>query len=291
MKTIKGFAAAAMVLLLWGCVLTPGRFDASLDLRRDGSFAYRYEGEIQLLTMHSTLAMLAEGQPWDPKAQRCSDDPPGDKEGDELSDEDLMGGEERDCTAAELEERRAEWEKNRADERAKMETMRAFFGGLDPSDPATVAEFTRRLLTYDGWKRISHKGNGVFDVLYEVKGSADRDFVFPVFPEIDVVIPFVRMSRRTDGALKIAAPAFAQNEEMMGGQAMGAAMAAGAASGGGGLPAAFKRPEGRFTITTDGEILTNNTENGPAAGTGGAKQLRWTVGALDKTKPEALIRL
>jgi hypothetical protein len=294
---LKIVAVGVAALLLWSCILTPGKFDARLDLKRDGSFAYRYEGEIQLLTPHAALDWMAQGDVWDPKAQRCWDEPGDDSGlapvGNEVEvtiDEAMGGGDGRDCTPEELESRRAEWEKRQREQKAQMEAMRGFFGGVDPRDPAAVAEFVRRVTGYDGWKRVVHKGNGVFDVLYEVKGRSDRDFVFPVFPEVDVVIPFVRMSRRTDGSLRIAAPAFSQNEEMLGGPAVGAALAAQAATKGG-LPATFRRPEGRFTVATDGEVLTNNTESGPVAGPAGMKQLIWTVTPLDKKKPEALIRL
>jgi hypothetical protein len=284
MKIARLAAAGATALLLWGCFLTPGRFDAALDLRRDGSFSYRYEGEVLLLTPQGAMAMAAEAETFDPKAQRCTD------AAEDAEEDALETGADRACTPAEIETRRQEWEKRQAEQKAQMETMRGFFGGLDPNDPATVAEFTRRLTTYQGWKRVVHKGNGLFDVLYEMKGRTDRDFVFPVFPEIDVVVPFVRISRRADGALRVDAPAFAQNEEAMSGAGLGAVMAAQAASKGG-TPPAYRRPEGRFTITTDGEVLTNNTENGASAGAAGARQLRWTVGPLDKKKPEALIRL
>ena len=48
--------------------------------------------------------------------------------------------------------------------------------------------------------------------------------------------------------------------------------------------------EGRFTIVTDGEILTNNSEDGPAPHPVG-RQLHWDVSAASNKIPEALIRL
>jgi hypothetical protein len=50
------------------------------------------------------------------------------------------------------------------------------------------------------------------------------------------------------------------------------------------------RAEGRFTITTDGEILTNNSEDGPVAGLSG-KQVRWDVSPASSKIPEMLVRL
>lgn len=289
MKMLKIAAAGAMSLFLWGCFLSPGKFESSLDLRKDGSFTYRYTGEILLISPKSMMGHAAEAEPFD-EAQRCfgSATSGGTNEDDPLLGEDALSEEEpRDCTAEELKEKRAQWEKTRAEEKAQMEAAKAFLGGLDPSDPKTVAEFTRRLQTYHGWKRVSHKGKGIFDVVYEVSGRMDRDFLFPVFPEFGAVVPFVQINRRTDNAVRVAAPAFAIEDQMMG---MGMAGAALAAQGAGAPGATLPRPEGIFTITTDGEILTNNTNDGPSAA-GTAKVLKWMVGPLDKKKPEALIRL
>ena len=48
--------------------------------------------------------------------------------------------------------------------------------------------------------------------------------------------------------------------------------------------------EGRFTIVTDGEILTNNSEDGPSSGPRG-REVHWDVSASSNKIPEALIRL
>ena len=48
--------------------------------------------------------------------------------------------------------------------------------------------------------------------------------------------------------------------------------------------------QGRFTLVTDGEILTNNSEDGPTPNAAG-RQLRWDVGSTSAKIPEALIRL
>jgi len=50
------------------------------------------------------------------------------------------------------------------------------------------------------------------------------------------------------------------------------------------------RAQGRFTIATDGEILTNNSEDGAAPHPIG-RQLHWDVSTASNKIPEALIRL
>lgn len=49
MKTSRKFAAAlgaaAMLLVLAGCMVMPGKFTSDLALRRDGTFTFHYKGE------------------------------------------------------------------------------------------------------------------------------------------------------------------------------------------------------------------------------------------------------
>jgi hypothetical protein len=52
----------------------------------------------------------------------------------------------------------------------------------------------------------------------------------------------------------------------------------------------ISRAQGRFTVITDGEILTNNSEDGAAAHALG-RQVRWDVGPSSTKIPETLIRL
>ena len=52
----------------------------------------------------------------------------------------------------------------------------------------------------------------------------------------------------------------------------------------------ISRAEGRFTVITDGEILTNNSEDGAAPNPGG-RQIHWDVNAGSNKIPETLIRL
>jgi hypothetical protein len=50
------------------------------------------------------------------------------------------------------------------------------------------------------------------------------------------------------------------------------------------------RADGRFTVITDGEILTNNSEDGAAPNPIG-RQLHWDVNSASNKIPETLIRL
>jgi hypothetical protein len=130
---------------------------------------------------------------------------------------------------------------------------------------------------------VTYRGKGVFDVDYNFAGRATQDFLLPALPENDLIIPFVAIRRRADGSVLVTAPAFTGGGGPMAARA-GAAAASQMKEG------PVSRAEGRFTIITDGEVLTNNSEDGPAPHAVG-RQLHWDVGSAVNKIPEALIRL
>jgi hypothetical protein len=155
--------------------------------------------------------------------------------------------------------------------------------GLPGLDDESNRAFASKLMKYAGWKSVTYRGKGVFDVDYHFEGRSTQDFLFPALPDNDLIIPFIAIRRRADGAVLVTAPA------MTGGSGPLAARAGAAADAAGkGGPAS--RAQGRFTIRTDGEILTNNSEDGAAADPIG-RQLHWDVGPASNKIPETLIRL
>ena len=107
--------------------------------------------------------------------------------------------------------------------------------------------------------------------------------VFPMIPDSDLILPFIAMRRRADGSVMVSAPAFTGGSGPFGARAKMM-----------GLPDKSDGPQslaqGRFTIVTDGEILTNNSEDGPEPHAGG-RQLKWNVDATSTKVPEALVKL
>ena len=127
---------------------------------------------------------------------------------------------------------------------------------------------------------MTYVGKGVFNVDYHMEGRATQDFLFPALPDNNLLIPFVALRRRADGSVLVTAPAFTGGSGPMGGAAGSSDMAKGPVS----------RAQGRFTIVTDGEILTNNSEDGAAPSAIG-RELHWDVNSSSTKIPEALIRL
>lgn len=281
-------AIAVMVgicLALSACLLTPGKFEAKLDVRRDGRFSYSYTGEIYLLAL-SRLAQMAQRDRANPEfvSEPCFEED---------------GVEERECTSEELAEQRSSWELARQAQAQRQERdstmMKAMLGGIDPADPAAAEELAARLRRQVGWNRVEYRGNGLFDVEFAISGRLDHDFQFPTLERFPMANVFVSVLRRNDGTIRIEAPGFApaQGGDPFRGIMMAATMAeqqAGEAGEDGDPAPAMPELEGRFTIITNAAILANNADEGPKSDRAGEK-LEWPVSIRTPAAPMALLRL
>lgn len=265
MTFLRLIGALAAPLMLTGCLLSPGKFGSTLDLKRDGSFTFTYVGEIVVTDMAPPPAEFS--------ASPCYSEETGD---------------ERACTEAELAGQRKDFEEAQAQSSGETgiaaSAMTGGVGNLD--DDESIAEFVEQLKKQQGWNRVSYRGNRIIDVEYAITGNTAHGFSFPLVDGGNAIMPFVTIIRRKDGSVKVSAPAF--SGEASGGDmgALGMMASAGDAKGKPPQP----KPEGTFTLTTDGRILTNNTEDGPAMSATGST-LKWVVNARLKNGPEALIGL
>lgn len=268
--------AALLPFLLTGCFLSPGRFTAALDLRRDGHFTYRYQGEMAFFTPPDPSTATA---PWEDAQAHCQADKP-DKQGDFP---------ERPCTPSEIASQRADYEATaRATaERRRAETQRyAQLFGYVPGDDAANRRLAERIARLDGFRSATYAGRGVFVVDYQKSGQLDYDYVFPATLGQVVTVPFtaLRLERTATGgrAVRVMAPAFRGGGSVEALAAMGDKAVE--------LPPDTAKLDGTFTLTTDGEVLTNNTEDGATA-TDRDRQLAWRVTTDRKVAPEALVGL
>jgi len=290
----KLVVAAAAPLLLTGCLWGPGKFTSTLALNKAGTFVLDYRGEI-------TLQMPDEKStpgPWSDDLAVCHKDggsestsglvsvtlePPSTAETDKSED----GSEERPCSAAEIAKLKAEYEKQAAGQaekkRQESDEMAKVFG-LPGSDDESNKRFAANMMKHQGWRSVVYKGKGVFDVDYHFEGRLNQDFAFPLMPDTDLMIPFITIRPRTDGSVKISAPAFTGASGPFGARAK----ALGLPDKGSDGPAS--RAQGRFTITTDAEILTNNSEDGPVTAEG-RRQVHWDVDPGSNRIPEMMIKL
>jgi hypothetical protein len=282
----KRLFAIAAPLLLTGCLWGPGKFTSDLTLRNDGSFILDYRGEIVLQTPPDTDA---KPQPWNPARGACyksgktevlPDNVPMVSRSEDSDDP------TRPCTAAELTKLKLQYEGQAAEQAAKKRKdngeMAKMFG-LPGLDDESSRAFAAKLMKYAGWRSVRYRGGGVFDVDYHLAGRATQDFMFPLMPDNDLLVPFIAIRRRADGSVLVTAPA-------MTGGAGPLAARAGKAAGAMGPGGPVSRAQGRLTVITDGEILTNNSEDGAAA-RGSDREVHWDVGPSSTKIPEMLVSL
>lgn len=273
--------AAAGALVLSACIVSPGTFDATLDLRSDGRFTFSYEGQIYLLALSRLAEMSAPG------ADEFAETP--------CHDDDSF--EERPCTEAELAEQRRNWEEQ-AEARKQQaekegEQMRQLLGGIDPADPAAAEELAARLRRQEGWRKVEYRGDGLFEVEFSLSSRFGHDFTFPTLERFPMSNAFVIANVRQGNSVRIEAPGFAAP----GGGSPFQGLASGMANA---LPAetaedrepAAPVPEmaGTFRIVTDGRIMANNTDEGPSDSAAG-QVLEWKVNARTQSPPMALVQL
>jgi len=303
--------AAAIVapLLLAGCLLFPGKFDSQLRLMNDGTYSFTYNGQMQLTEGDGPQSGSGMDQmPFYPEQARCFNQInkasgavapyPLDLYSSPVNNEDDPDSyEERACTADELakleqmhDEEMALVEANsreskKAEEDKRNTAMSSIFGGAIPGDDEGLKKFAVKLAKYDGWKKVEYVGDNLFEVEYAVSGKFDQMFAFPTIPGATMQFPFVQIIRRNSGELEILTPAMAG--------AGGLAGAMGPSPMGDSSGKSKAQPiDGTLTIVTDGEVLTNNTEDGLTI-SGSTKNMRWKVDGTSGPdgSPRAIIKL
>jgi hypothetical protein len=280
--------AALVLVVLAGCMVLPGKFVSDLALRRDGTFTFHYKGEIVLAAL-APGAKPGLGGEADTPVEKFEQQPCTNPETDET----------HDCTAAEIAQQRAKWNDAQREQKAAKDQEKeqgrkmaqTMMGGIDPEDPKAAEAFAAQLLRQQGYTSVVNKGQGKFLVDYTASGRLDHDFTFPTIERMPMVIPFVSVIRRSDGSVRVDAPAFstsAANPMIPGLANMGGIPGKGGGKQNGGPPVA----DGTFTLRTDGQVLANNTDEGPKAeaATGGVR-LDWKVDARTAAAPTALIKL
>jgi hypothetical protein len=248
--------ALAAPLLLTGCLWGPGKFTSDLALLKDGSFVLDYRGEIVL----ETAEAMAK-PPWQDSMAKCT-----------AAD----ATKERPCSATEIAEQKDAYEKK---QKSDEEAAKAF--GLPGSDDESNRAFAAKLTKYAGWRSVTYVGKGVFDVDYHMEGRLTQDFVFPLMPDSSFIVPFIALRRRADGAVLVDAPGLTGGANVFGPVAQ--------QMGGNDKSTPPSRADGRFTLHTDGQIATNNSEDGAAADPLG-QQVHWDITPGSNKIPETLVR-
>ncbi len=276
-KTIGGAFLLACSLMLSACFLSPGKFTSNLDIRKDGHFRFSYAGEIYLLTL-TDIVKNSQNKDSVFEPEPCQ----------------VSSGVTRECTATEIDKQMREWEteqKAQADKKKQeAEQMAAMLGGFDPSDPKAAEELVSSLRRQAGWRKVEYTGNGRFDVDFTIDGQLDHDFLFPTMERFPMANAFVQLTVQDEGRIRVEAPGFSAASLGAPFQSMAQMAMFDAKTKGEKDTPEIPLLDGVFTLTTDGDILANNTDLGPQSA-GPAQKLEWTINSRAPAAPTALIRL
>jgi len=264
-RLLAGLGVTALALLAAACIFAPGKFTSTLDLRKNRTFTFRYAGEIVMVPLQASKPKV-----FAPEA---------------CHDEDYN---EHPCTEEELTQQKTDWEKsNEETKKSDAQAAQMLLGGLDPSDPKAGEQVAEKLRRQVGWSKAVYMGDGKFDVDFAVTGRLDHDFAFPTIEGFAMSNRFVQLSLRRDGSVRVDAPSFGPQGGATG---MGAMMSGLANEKEGDAMPGTTEADGTFTVTTDGEILANNTDEGPQAAANG-KALVWKIDPRTPAAPTALVKL
>lgn len=219
----------AAPMLLASCLLTPGRFVSTLDIKADRAFTFTYAGEVIFTDPAEAMAQGASEAMQAPPAGGDEDDDPMPEGGNSAEPAPPAAAPATPAapapeTAAKLAERRA-----------------------------LAEELAREI----GYRSVEYLGNNKYRVDYSIGGRLDRNFHYPINLDAKTLIPWIAIEVRRDGTARVSALAFGDADASMGG------------SGGMGRPdkPAIER-QGTFTLTTDAPLVMQNNEEGLAPGPG-----------------------
>ncbi len=125
-----------------------------------------------------------------------------------------------------------------------------------------------------GYRSVTYKGDGVFVVDYQISGKLTHGFLWPYNLDAEVIFPFVVMELRGADTVRVKAPAFGDNES----------------PGKGKSDDAKTKLDGTFTLITDGEIVSQNNEDG-AKTDGTRRTVTWKATPLSKDAPMAVVKV
>jgi hypothetical protein len=261
----KGIALALLApLVLVGCAFSPGKFTSSLTILADRSFTFSYQGEVIAIDIAGEMAK-GMGDAFKDAGKESEE---GEKEG--VSDTAFLRAaswQDEDCAA----------EPNQsdcADVPAGNETQADDAAEKKAKQEAKFRAIGEALTKEAGYRSVAYKGDGVFLVDYRISGKLTHGFMWPFNVDAEVIFPFVILELRGKDGVRVKAPAFGDNDSPAQGKGVDGRA----------------RLDGSFTLVTDGEIVSQNNEDG-ATSAGGRRTVTWKATPLSKDAPMAVVRI
>ena len=166
---LRTAGALACCLMLGACLVTPGKFESTLDIRADRQFSFTYKGEI------ISSDMKGLGAP--------GNDPVGD------------GSPEKKDSAL----HKTAMQKGHEE---------GFGGGSAAGDEAQMLAMAAALSKEKGFRSARYMGNHRFEIDYAISGRLTHSFLFPFNSDAEIVLPFVAIELRGDDRVRVKAPGY-----------------------------------------------------------------------------------
>lgn len=172
----------AAVLLLSACLVTPGKFVSTLDIRADRSFTFTYKGEV--------IASDTEGG--------------GGQASGGIEDQSFEHMPEQEgllVTPALL------WQGGGS----KAAVAEERFEADENIDPRKMEAIAAALMKEKGFRAARYIGNRTFEIDYAISGRLDHAFLFPFNIDAQIILPFVAVELRGEDRVRVKAPGFANS--------------------------------------------------------------------------------
>lgn len=272
-------AVLAMTFLLSACLVTPGKFVSTLDIRADRSFTFTYKGEVLVFDIGNEMKGLG-----DTNSDSGDDDGAQSFDG-EPSESSLFrqiamqnskipagnAGPANNATGSNADE-------DFSDVAQGTDAGNASGGMLNAETSKAKMEAIAEALSKErGYRSVKYVGGNKFEIDYAITGTLDHGFVYPFNIDAEIVFPFIAIEMRGADKLRVKAPGFANDE--------------GKSSGMGDAKKTREAVDGTFTLTTTAEIVSQNQEDGPTTLPDGRRQIMWRVTPLTKDAPTAVLKV
>jgi hypothetical protein len=188
---LRAVTALSAALLLSACLVTPGKFDSTLDIHADRSFTFTYKGEIIASDLGKDL----------PGPDGLGDEP--DDDGVAPTTQDSVY---RTAQVWRIKDGAAE---------------QSFANRKDAGDDAKMQAIATALAKEKGFRAARYLGDHKFEIDYAISGRLDHAFLFPFNTDAQIVLPFVAVELRGADRVRVKAPGFSTSYDKSQGPSMG----------------------------------------------------------------------
>lgn len=178
MSVLTRALSALLPMLLSACLVTPGKFESTLDIQADRSFTFTYRGEIIATDMGKGLGGM-------------------DVPDDDGSDDDAAPTTQDSVYRTALFRRTS----GEAGEQS-------FANRKDAGDDAKMRAIADALTREKGFRAARYMGDHKFEIDYAISGRLDHAFLFPFNTDAQIVLPFVAVELRGADRVRVKAPGF-----------------------------------------------------------------------------------